>query len=65
MQSLKNSHVIGEKDKFIPLSSSKMIKDNVPSSDLKTIDKPSHIRNLKNTLKFKKYFTAFLENIRT
>ncbi|WP_265101206.1 hypothetical protein [Methanobacterium lacus] len=42
-----------------------MIKDNVPSSDLKTIDKPSHIRNLKNTLKFKKYFTAFLENIRT
>lgn len=56
--------MIGEKDKFTPLSSSKMMNDNIPGSELKIIDKAGHISNLENTLEFNRYLTAFLKNIR-
>lgn len=55
--------MIGEKDKFTPLSSSQMMNDNIPGSELKIIDKAGHISNLENTLEFNRYLTAFLKNI--
>lgn len=55
--------MIGENDKFTPISSSRTMKKNIPGSDLKIIGKAGHISNLENTPEFNRHLTEFLEKI--
>ena len=60
---LIEQRLIGENDKFTPISSSRTMNQNIPGSELKIIDNAGHISNLENSQEFNKNLTEFLEKI--
>lgn len=55
--------MIGEKDNFTPLASSKTMNKKIPNSELKIISGAGHVSNLENREEFNQHLLEFLKKL--